>query len=89
MLESRVENHLVAVVEWLGGECPKVRYLGKNGCPDRLILLPGGVLHFGEAKRPGKDLQPHQQREFKRLRDLGFSAVKFDSIEFVNQFFKV
>lgn len=40
MRESQVENYLVERVKALGGEVRKVRWIGRNGAPDRLVMLP-------------------------------------------------
>ena len=40
MLEADIERHLVARVKELGGEVRKVRWIGRNGAPDRLVMLP-------------------------------------------------
>lgn len=73
--EDTVEGHLVRSVQALGGQCPKLMFL--PGWPDRLVLLPGGIIAFIETKRPigGKDepLQPLVQRT---LRKLGFLVYK-------------
>lgn len=40
MRERTVEQHLVARVKALGGEVRKVKWIGRRGAPDRLVLLP-------------------------------------------------
>lgn len=40
MRESKVEAHLVKRVEETGGLIRKIRYLGRNACPDRLVGWP-------------------------------------------------
>ena len=40
MLEADIERHLVARVKELGGEVRKVRWVGRNSAPDRLMMLP-------------------------------------------------
>lgn len=39
MRESQIEKHLVKRVKELGGECRKVRFIGRRGAPDRLVML--------------------------------------------------
>ena len=41
MRESAIEKHLVKRVEELGGEVRKVKWIGRRGAPDRLVMLPG------------------------------------------------
>ena len=38
--ESTIEKHLVKRVKELGGEVRKVKWIGRNGAPDRLVMLP-------------------------------------------------
>lgn len=40
MKESDVEDYLVERVKELGGEVRKVKWIGRNGAPDRLVMLP-------------------------------------------------
>ena len=39
MRERDIEQHLVARVKALGGEVRKVKWIGRRGAPDRLVLL--------------------------------------------------
>lgn len=39
--ESTVEDYLVQRVKALGGAVRKVNWVGVNGAPDRLVLIPG------------------------------------------------
>jgi hypothetical protein len=45
MRESKVEAHLTKRVKALGGEVRKVKWIGRAGAPDRLVLLPYEVTH--------------------------------------------
>ena len=40
MRESEIEDALVARIKALGGECRKVKWIGRNGAPDQLVMLP-------------------------------------------------
>lgn len=40
MRESDIEDYLVKRVKELGGEVRKVRWIGRRGAPDRLVMLP-------------------------------------------------
>jgi len=40
MRESQIEAHLVKRVKQLGGEVRKVKWIGRRGAPDRLVMLP-------------------------------------------------
>ena len=72
MLEKEIERHLRECVKSLGGWCLKFVTPGFTGVPDRIILLPGGVIAFVELKRPGQVERQRQQFVQSRLRRLGF-----------------
>jgi hypothetical protein len=40
MRERDIEAHLVKRVKELGGEVRKVKWIGRRGAPDRLVMLP-------------------------------------------------
>jgi len=40
MKERDIENHLVDRAVQLGGEVRKVKWIGRRGAPDRLVMLP-------------------------------------------------
>ena len=54
MREKTVEAKLVATVKAMGGLAPKFISPGYDGMPDRLVLLPNGILAFVELKAPAK-----------------------------------
>lgn len=97
MRESQIESYLVARVKALGGECRKLKWIGRNGAPDRFVMLPPKSLGNGirlpalsmwvELKAPGKKAKPHQHREHERMRNMGQTVVVIDSIELVDEFF--
>lgn len=69
--ETTVENHLLKLVKLARGLCIKIRFI--RGFPDRVVLLPGGVVVFFELKRPvGGKFEPLQLRWHSKLRQLGF-----------------
>ena len=71
-LENEVEGHLRRRVEKVGGVCVKFLPDFARGFPDRIVLLPGGVLVWVETKRPpGGVLSPVQKVRDVRLRRLG------------------
>lgn len=51
-LEKDLEAKLRKEVQKRGGLCLKWVCPGWSGVPDRIILLPGGRVHFVEMKRP-------------------------------------
>lgn len=40
MRESDIEKYLVKRVKEMGGEVRKVKWIGREGAPDRLVMLP-------------------------------------------------
>ena len=49
--------------------------------PDRLVLLPDGVIAFVELKAPGKAPRPLQLARHRLLRSLGFRVYVIDGTE--------
>lgn len=71
--EAAVEEHLRKQVKVFRGLCIKLNPFGMRGIPDRLVLLPGGIVLFFELKRPvGGSFEPLQERWHTKLRQLGF-----------------
>lgn len=71
-LENEVEGHLRRRVERVGGICVKFLPDFARGFPDRIVLLPRGVLVWVETKRPrGGVLSPVQKVQHVLLRRLG------------------
>lgn len=71
--EQAVELHLCATVKAAGGLCIKLNPFSMRGIPDRLVLMPGGMLVFVELKKPkGSKFEPLQERWHDKLRTLGF-----------------
>ena len=81
MREKVVEQSLVKAVKKCGGICPKLVSPGTDGMPDRMVLLPGGRIHFVEVKAPGKKARPLQARRHEQLRELGFRMSVLDDPE--------
>jgi hypothetical protein len=76
ILENAVERELVRRVTALGGLCDKVQIIGKRGCFDRLVVLPGARIFFIECKRPyGGSISPHQRRYHAELAARGVPVV--------------
>ena len=88
MRESEIESYLVDRVKAKGGEVRKVKWIGRNGPPDRLIMMRGTHNHavWVELKAEGlAALFPHtpherqQHREHERMRAVGQRVVVIDS----------
>lgn len=85
MRESTIETRLVDRVKAAGGEVRKVRWIGRNGAPDRLVMLPGRPALWVELKAPGEKCRPHQIREHERMRRMGQVVAVVDSLEGVDE----
>lgn len=87
MRESEIEKYLVKKVKALGGEVRKVKWIGRRGAPDRLVMFPPNHTEWVELKATGKVPEPHQYREHKRMRDMGQTVFVIDSLEGVDALF--
>lgn len=96
MRERDIEAHLVKRVKEMGGEVRKVKWIGRNGAPDRLVMLPPFMFRgkplpvkpttiWVELKATGKKAEPHQLREHKRMRAMGQRVEMIDSLEAVDE----
>ena len=75
ILEKELEAKLVKGVKQMGGQCLKWTSPGTTGLPDRIILLPGGLIAFVEMKRPKNSKTAQLQTYWHRvLIKLGFKA---------------
>lgn len=81
MREKTIENKLKIAVKEKGGLCMKFVSPGFDGVPDRIILMPNGMIAFAELKAPGKKLRPLQERRKRQLESLGFSVFCIDNTE--------
>ena len=81
MLEKDIERIFCARVTELGGIAYKFVSPQRRNVPDRLVVLPGGVMRFVELKAPGKKPTAGQIREHDRIRALGFVVDVIDSAD--------
>lgn len=78
MRETVIENYLTSRVKAYGGKCWKWVSPGRRGVPDRIVLMPNGLVAFVETKSPGKVERPDQVYVQAKMRALGclvFSSV--------------
>jgi len=78
MREKGIEQKFTLMVKQAGGLALKFVSAGMNGMPDRLVLLPDGVMAFVEVKAPGKVPRPLQEARHRMLRKLGFKVYVLD-----------
>lgn len=70
MKEKEIEAYLVKRVEELGGLTRKVRWIGRRGCPDRVVFLYGKTI-WVELKTARGLLSDCQITEAAQLRGHG------------------
>ena len=87
--ERDIEAYLVKRVKAAGGEVRKVKWIGRKGAPDRVVMFPPsrpgnmGLLVWVELKAPGKGATPAQAREHGLMREAG------QYVWVINSFIKV
>jgi hypothetical protein len=87
--ETDIEKRLVSEVEKRGGECLKYFNPAKIGYPDRICLLPGGVLFWVEVKAPTKIPRNIQLIRMDRLVSLGQKVHVVDTFDAVDRLMKI
>lgn len=78
--EKQIEQSLVKAVKNMGGYALKFVSPGFDGMPDRIVLLPHGVMAFVEVKAPGKKPRPLQASRHGLLQRLGFKVYVLDDM---------
>ncbi len=81
MLEKQIEQKLTRMVKQQGGLALKFVSPSFAGMPDRLVLLPDGIIAFVELKAPGKKPRPLQLARHRLLHSLGFPVYVIDGVE--------
>lgn len=81
MLEKQIEQKLTRMVKQQGGLALKFVSPSFAGMPDRLVLLPDGIIAFVELKAPGKKPRPLQLARHRLLCSLGFPVYVIDGVE--------
>lgn len=89
--EGRIEKYLVDRVRATGGKIRKLKWIGRNGAPDRMVWWPTigpslGRVCFVELKAPGKKPTREQKEEHKKMRDDGLLVFVFDSADKIDEF---
>jgi hypothetical protein len=90
MRERDIEDYLVKRVTAMGGEVRKVKWIGRRGAPDRLVMLEHPdhetiITAWVELKAPGEKPKPHQAREHERMRAMGQRVEVIDSLAGVEE----
>jgi Holliday junction resolvase len=79
--EKAIERKLVQAVKEAGGMAPKLVCPGMDGMPDRIVLMPQGIVAFVEVKSHGEKPRPLQVARMEALRRLGFTVYVLDDVE--------
>ena len=74
MAERDLERRLRDQLRRAGCLPLKFESPGYTGVPDRIVLIPGGVIVFVEMKAPGEKERPRQRYVQGLLRRLGFTV---------------
>jgi hypothetical protein len=85
--ERKVEAHLVKLAKQRGFLCRKLRWIGRNGAPDRVLFTPKGLVIWVEVKAPGKRPSRLQEAEHTRLRMFNQLVYVVDSEAAVEELF--
>lgn len=76
--ESDIEKHFTAKVKAAGGEIRKLKWIGRKGAPDRVVML-NGMVWWIEFKAPGEKPRAQQRAEHRRMRKMGMDVRVVDS----------
>lgn len=86
-MERDIEKRLKEEIDKRGGLCWK--FLSSvSGVPDRICLLPGGLVVFVELKDTGKKPRRLQEKQIQRIRDRGVPVEVIDSFEGIEDFIR-
>lgn len=86
--EKNIEKYLVNEVKKLKGICIKMTSVSFNGLPDRLVILPKGIMFFVEVKTTGQKPRPLQLAAIKKLENVGVKVYVADSKKLVADIIK-
>ena len=78
--ENSIEQPVCDYAEYQGFEVRKVRYIAREGCPDRLFMGYGSTF-FIEFKHPDGELSKTQIREVNKMRAAGTRVFVVDDVE--------
>lgn len=87
--EKRLERKLTDLVKANGGVAVKFHSVYATGYPDRIVIMPGGVIYFVELKSTGKKPSPKQQFIHDQLRDLNCSIYVIDDETKLTDFIQI
>ncbi len=84
--ESAIERKFVTLVNNCGGLARKFVSPNQRGVPDRIVIWPGGVVHFVELKTRNGKLSKLQESEQKKLTERGCTVLTLYGLDGVHQY---
>ena len=86
MRERDIEKRLVREIRAMGGEAFKWVSPGNDGVPDRIVMLPGGIVVFVELKADRGRLAGVQRVQIRRIQRWGQEVVVVQGMDELDQF---
>lgn len=89
--EGKIEDYLVKRVRETGGFTRKLKWIGHNGAPDRMVWWNTPEqqrVYFIELKAPGEAATSQQKSEHRKMRESGLSVFVFDSKKHIDDLVK-
>lgn len=77
--EGKIQKRITTGAKSAGALVRKLKWEGRNGAPDLIIMLNGYVI-FVEVKKPGGKPKPHQVAEHERMARHGMDVRIIDNI---------
>lgn len=74
---------MISKLQKIGVSTRKVKWVGRDGAPDRLILANGGI--WVELKAPGEKPRANQKIELEALTKAGMTVYCIDSIQQIDE----
>ena len=84
--EKKLEARLVREIEARGGMALKYTSQYHRGIPDRICLIPPGILTFVELKSTGQKPTKLQEHAMEKLTSLGFDCLVIDTTEKLEEY---
>ena len=82
--EKAIERYIVERIKDLGGICLKYSNPNQIGYPDRVCLLPWGIILWVELKSKGQTLRTIQRQRIQEMSKIGHIVHVCDSKEAVD-----
>ena len=79
MLERKIEEYLVRQIKRIGGKAYKWSSPSNRAVPDRLCILPKGIIKLVELKATGKKPTALQKKVHREIRVMGHEVLVIDS----------